>query len=127
MVLLEALGMTPHPLAEAAATWTTDEAAVATQQQIGEQVDRIVAGALRSTEPAVIREAVRQLDHPVVVWVRMNMPAPVATKWYEQRRRALHQRAVDLFGSRDGQLTAPRLEHEPFARSGGLPGQLFRR
>jgi hypothetical protein len=57
----------------------------------------------------------------------MNMPAPVATTWYEQQRRALHQRAVALFGPRDGQLIAPRLEHELFAPSGGLHGQLFRR
>jgi hypothetical protein len=111
--------MTGHPLAQAAAQWTTDEAAVATQQQIGDEVDSIVAAALGSTDPAVIREAVRRLDHPGVVWVRMNMPAPVATRWYEQQRRALNQRALALFGPRDGQLIAPKLEHEPFAPAGG--------
>ena len=116
-----------HPLAAAARQWTTDEAVMATQQQIGEQVDGVVAAAVASTDPVLIRDAVRALDHPAAGWVRMNMPARVATTWYEQQRRALHQRAVDLFGPRDGQLIAPKLEHEPFAPSGGLPGQLFRR
>ena len=122
--------MSPHPLALAVSNWLTNEDLLARAQQVGEELDALVADALGRTEPtaetaARLTEAVRQLDLLPQSLVA-NYPGPTWTRYYETARRALTARAVVVFGRAEGARIAKPLEHEPLAPSGGRLGSLFR-
>jgi hypothetical protein len=54
---------------------------------------------------------VQQLDRGPQ-WFATNMPGATWTRHYEMQRRALHQRALQLFGPRDGARVAPPVEYD---------------
>jgi hypothetical protein len=109
MTALEAIVLTVR-------TWTADDDTLTRAREIGAALDGLVPAALAEPEPTAARAALRaaavaldRLPQPLVV----NMPGLAWTTYYEAQRRALHQRAVALFGLIEGQQVAPPLGHEP--------------